>query len=213
MSKLYFDIETGGRDLEDVQRFMPTEWPTGNAKDPAKIAAAIEEKKAEWLDRTALSAVTGQILAASVAIDDDEPIFIHNVGEQLMLGELCDYLNEAIMKDFNIYHFNGEGFDLPFICQRAAVLGLPGFTKYTSTYKGKRYWQEQFIDVLRMWNMSNMIVAGTNLGNLARLLGVGEKSGSGADFAALLKTDFEKAKAYALNDVAILRGVVKKMGI
>jgi hypothetical protein len=131
---VYFDIETGPIDLTTLELLFADEWdetkckgyeligtkfdPTmvkvGNLKDEAKIAAKIDEKRAEFekaladvtinvakgreeawrtfVERAPLSAVTGQVLAIGYGItcnDDTGPGFQVRIDAQSRLGNEC----------------------------------------------------------------------------------------------------------------------------
>lgn len=211
MKKLYWDIETEGLPLEKVEKLMPEFEAPGNIKDPEKIKAAIEAKKADWMEGLALKAITGRIVAVTVA-QDDEPKMYAGDEKQLITGML-EFLNGAIADNSAAYAWNGSGFDLPFLCQRAAVYSIPAFAMLTVNVKGRFYWREQLIDPKMVWANYSPDHAGTSLKSVAYALGVGEKSGNGKDFAALLKTNRKEAEQYAINDVKLLRGIVQRMGI
>ena len=63
MNYTVFDIETGALPLAELEAIMPEFEPSKVLKDPEKIKADIEAKRAEWIDRAALSPVSGQVLA------------------------------------------------------------------------------------------------------------------------------------------------------
>ena len=69
--KIYWDLETEGLPLEKIASIMPEFEAAGNIKDTDKIKASIDAKKAEWLDKTALKAITGKIIAVTVAVRND----------------------------------------------------------------------------------------------------------------------------------------------
>jgi hypothetical protein len=211
--KFYFDIETEGLAPEQLTKLMPEFEAPGNIKDPAKIAAAIADKRADWLDKTALKAITGRIVAVTVAKDGQEPEMRSGDELELIRGILDD-LGNVIGQNDQAYAWNGHGFDLPFICQRAAVYeGIAAFAMLTN-HKGGRYrWHDSLIDPKLVWSNYSPDHTGTSLKSVALALGVGEKSGDGKDFARLLKEKPDEAKAYALNDVNLLRAIVKRMGI
>lgn len=211
--KYYFDCETGPLDADELAKVMPEFKPKGNLKDPAKIEADIAEKRQDWLAGAALRATTGRILAITSAWDDAEPAFYCCPDERTMLDIVLTDLNQAITMNASVYTWNGHGFDLPFICQRAAVHGLPAFRQLTTSFKGRWTWAEQFIDAMQVFAGPFNSSSGCSLATVAAALGVGQKSGSGADFAGLLVSDPVKAKEYGLNDVRLLRGIVQRMGI
>src|SRR6185295_2941177 len=138
-----------------------------------------------------------------------EPEF--SVGEEKALIEFA--LQELCDPAVTVYGWNLHGFDLPFLCQRAAVHGVKAFSCLTTKFKGRYSWCENLVDAMTVWNMSHQHVSGSGLGAVALALGVGEKPGNGAEFAELLKSDPEKAREYAVNDVNLLRNIVERMGI
>lgn len=213
MKKLYWDIETEGLPVEQITPLMPEFEAPGNIKDESKIKAAIEAKKAEWLDKAALRAITGKIVAVTMAKDGYEPLMSSADDESLLIATALIALKEAISLNAQAYAWNGHGFDLPFLCQRAAVYDIQAFRDLTTFRYGRYYWNENLIDPKLVWSNYSPDHTGTSLKSVSHALGVGEKSGDGKDFAALLKTNPDEAKKYALNDVELLRAIVKRMGI
>ena len=212
MTRLFWDLETSPLDDEQLlNKLMPDFTAASNVKDPAKIAAQIEEKKKDWLDKLALKAITGRIVAVTIAQDDGEPV-MHVGDEKNLIIALVDNLKEVISQNASAYAWNGSGFDLLFLCQRAAVHNIPAFRDLTVNVRGKFYWHESLIDPLLAWTMYQD-KAGASLNSVGIALGVGEKAGSGKDIAALLKSNPDEAKAYALNDVTLLRAIVQRIGI
>lgn len=213
MKKFYWDIETEGLPINQIEKLMPEFEAGGNVKDPAKIAAQIAEKKAAWLETTALRAITGKIVAVTSAIDTQDPEM--QVGDEENLIKTClSNLKSCFGLEMNAYAWNGSGFDLLFLCQRAAVYNIPAFAELTRQSSGGRfYWNERLVDPKMVWANYSPDHTGTSLKSVSLALGVGEKTGDGKDFAALLKTDPKKAEEYAINDVNLLRAIVGRMGI
>lgn len=212
MNALYWDLETEGLPQDKILPLMPEFSAGGNVKDPAKIAAAIEEKKSEWLDKAALKAITGKIVAATFAGNSGEPE-MHTGDEADIILVMLGALMGSIGRNENCHAWNGHGFDLPFLCQRAAVHDIKAFGQLTSKFRGRYYWNEYLIDPKLVWSNYSPDHTGTSLKSVSFALGIGEKSGSGKDFAHLLKVYPEKAKEYALQDVRLLRSVVQRMGL
>lgn len=210
--KLYFDIETEGLPFEQIEKIMPEFSAGGNIKDPIKIAASIAEKKAEWLDKTALKAITGKIVAVTIAVGTMPPEMV--IGdENELIGRIVGELKSCIGMNGEAYAWNGSGFDLPFICQRAAIFGIPAFKDLTNNVRGRFYWHESLIDPKMVWSNYSPDHSGTSLKTVASVLEVGEKLGRGKDFASLLMSNPSEAEKYALNDVNLLRSIVQRMGI
>jgi len=221
MKSLYYDIETCALPIEDLRKIMPefdeNEVKTGNIKDPEKIRAKIEEARegheANFIDRAALKAISGCVVAVTFAEDDAPPQM--KVGDELaLIRHFRDRCNTAIHLGANIYSWNGAGFDIPFMLQRGAVhnLGLHG--KFMSCFKGRFSVNERFIDAMQVWIAAyGGDKTGSSLNTVSKALGIGQKTGSGKDFAALLKSDPKKAEEYALMDCVLLRDIVTRMGI
>lgn len=212
LPRLYFDIETSAQPIEQLEKSMPEFKPDSRLKDPAKIAESIAEKRQAYIDNAALSATTGQIIAFSYAIGDDEPVV--TIGREVVLLNGASYLFEKIVSQNGCaYSFNGHGFDLPFLAQRGIANGKPALRRLLFTrFKGRTYPHETQIDVMREW-CCGQDFRGNGLDAVAKALGLPGKTGSGKDFAKLLETDREAAIAYAKNDVALLRQIANKMNL
>ncbi len=151
-------------------------------------------------------------MAVTSAEDVGEPT-MHIGDEKGLIETTLSLLKDVIHFNASAYAWNGSGFDLLFLCQRAAVHNIPAFAALTVNVKGRFYWREQLIDPKLVWSNYSPDHTGTSLKSVALALGVGEKTGNGKDFAALLKTNPKEAEKYALDDVKLLRGIVQRMGI
>lgn len=202
---IVFDIETGP--APDAAEYAPDFEAPSNYKDPVKIAAYKAEKIVEWLNQAALSAVSGQLLAIGLRQDGRTTI-------------LCDEKEDTMLWDFwaTVAHdgalqgpligFNSNRFDIPFLVRRSWRHGVP---VPRGLMRG-RYMSDGLIDLMQVWQLGDY-QANVKLGTLARWLGVGEKSGDGAAFADLLKTDREAALNYLRNDVELTEKCAVALGI
>lgn len=219
MLNIVFDIETGPLPDDQLEKVKPEFKAPGNLKDPAKIEAAIREKEQEWRDNAALSAVTGHVLAigytnerggiATIVVGDNieqADGSFKTVDECLLLQGFWGSFQARQQTSVRFVGFNIFGFDLPFMIRRSWMLGIP--VPY-NVRKG-RYWSERFVDLRESWQLGDRMASGS-LDVIARAFGVGEKNGSGADFAKTLKVDRHAAAAYLENDVNLTRLVDQRM--
>lgn len=200
-----FDIETGAASPEVLQRVRPEFKAARNLKDPAKIAADIADKEADWLERAALDASTGVVLAigigsglASVRIFEGE--------EKAIISDFWCWLHDRIAAGEEVAGFNIYGFDLPMLVRRSWILGIPA----PRIIRKGRYWHENLVDVMEVWTCGNRDQK-ISLDNLSKALGIGEKTGSGKDFAALLKENRLEAIAYLKQDIALTRKCCERL--
>jgi hypothetical protein len=112
------------------------------------------------------------------------------------LNSACD---EAIVT------FNGHRFDLPYLIRRCWKLGV----KISNTIQGP-FRTPRFIDLYEQWQCFDRQES-ISLDKLSGFLGVGEKSGSGKDFAALFASDRSAALAYLANDLKLTADCYHKM--
>ena len=232
MKNLFFDIETGplpeSELLAMLPPFDPAEVKTGNIKDPAKIAEKLAEAaanhKRDFIDRAALDPLTGRVVAIGVQIET--PAFDRESGtvNRSLAGsefQMITYDDEAeILRAFwshvrgdgtrlnTVIGFNSNQFDLPFLFRRSWKHGV----QIPFGLRRGRYWGDQVVDIRDNWQLGDRMAKGS-LGAIAKHLGLGEKSGSGKDFAALLASDRKAAEAYLKNDIDLTVKVANALGV
>jgi len=201
------DIETGPLDKTELAANMPVFEAPANWKDPEKIAAAIVAKEKAWLEDAALDALTGRVLAIGTLeagkfeclADDDEPA---------LLRKFWAFVQSPESGLQRIIGFNCNSFDLPFLVRRswkhriALPLGL----------REGRYWGREVVDLRDTWQLGDKQSKGS-LDAIAKHLGVGAKTGSGLDFAALWIVDKKKALEYLNNDLILTQKIAQRLGI
>lgn len=202
-----FDIETAPLPDTELQPFMPTEWALGNIKDPDKIRAAIESKKAAWKSDAALSAMTGRVLVIGLLIES-QFIFIGGPAtEATMLHEFWSAVEDG--QDIHrLIGFNCCSFDLPFLIQRSWKFGVP----VPRAIRRGRYWSDNIVDLRDIWQCGDRQAHGS-LDTISKHLGTGAKTGSGADFHLLWSTDQAKAIEYLKNDLLLTSKMASKLGV
>ena len=132
---IIIDIETKA-DKNLLPIYLDNITAPRNIKDPEKIKANIEAKKAEATSRLATDQDFSEIACIGVKIND-EP------SKLVTLEELI----ELISKD-KIVTFNGKAFDLPIIMKSAIKAGLPIKEKFSDMTK--RWSTESHIDLMEL---------------------------------------------------------------
>jgi hypothetical protein len=199
-----FDVETEGYPKEtQLKMFEPTFDPDGRLSLPDKIAADIAKKTDEWCSKAALDAARGRVLAIGI-LTDDGVSFIEGQEPEMLLDFWKVWRNE----NFGAFigHFS-RGFDMPFLMRRSYVWGI---TVPDGVVEG-RYFSRKLICTMEHWCQGTRDTI--SLDRLARALDVGKKVGNGADFAPLYHSNKEAALAYLDNDLRLVQGCAKKMGI
>lgn len=200
----YFDIETGPLPDEQLALVKPEFRAPSNYVDPIKIAASIQSQEAAWRERAALSALTGQVLAVGILVDDYPTIH-------------CVVERENIVAFWHEFQCGGrfvgfaiKGFDLPFLVQRSFVLGI----EVPPSVLDGRYFSIRFVDLQECWTCYNpQLREGASLDAICAACRLGRKNGKGADFARLFTEDGQKALAYLENDLFLVKALAERMGI
>ncbi|MDI6770124.1 MAG: hypothetical protein QMD04_10685 [Anaerolineales bacterium] len=139
--RLFFDLETTVNPENIVH--MPEPEAPANLKDPEKIAAAIEAKRLEQIERAALdpdygkilslgfTCITGDAYAITVIVNRD--VYFPNPDHQWLAvpeyaateGELLEiFWREFAACGGCCIGYNILGFDLPYILRRSFALGV-----------------------------------------------------------------------------------------
>lgn len=205
---ILFDIESGSLSDSEIAPFMPKFEAPSNYKDEAKIHAYIAEKQKEWKAGAALDPMTARVLAIGLLIDDSFVLISEPATEAIMLHEFWDSITDGFNDIHRLIGFNCNLFDLPFMVRRSWKLGV----KVPEALREGRYWARQIVDLREVWQLNDRQAHGS-LDTIAKHLGVGAKSGNGADFAKLWKEDRDKAVAYLKNDLQLTAAIAQKLGV
>ena len=122
---LFFDLETHANPA--ALALLPEPKAPANLKDPAKIAAAVEEKKAERIAQAALDPDTGVIAALGFRRYPDGPTTACLVGDEGLPDEaalIARFWAELAAVRGRSAGYNVLGFDFPFLQRRSMSLGL-----------------------------------------------------------------------------------------
>ena len=201
-----FDIETSPlpreRIIELAGDFDENSVKTGNLgleKAMEKIAKAKENFIEDKVDRGALSAEYGFVVAIGIKEGDEERLLFGS--EEEMLPKFWTMvLNDYCEGDAFWVGFNSNNFDLPFLLRRSFMVGakVPSECVPVSRYWDGSFWKDLF-DVYKAGDFRATI----SLDRFCRACGLDGKNGSGKGFGDLFKKDREKALEYCLNDIRI----------
>lgn len=97
--------------------------------------------------------------------------------------------------------FNSNSFDIPFLVRRSWKLGVSVPKSLFKVSYGRVRLNANCIDMLDFWSFGTR--DSIKLRDLAKFLGVGEKTGDGADFSGLYESDGKSAIDYLRNDVLL----------
>jgi 3'-5' exonuclease len=133
---LFFDIETECN--PDAIQYIDEPTAPSNWKDPVKIEAYVAEKKAELIEKAALDADYGRIIAIGWKVDDQPVNSRLNVAEYdegMVLSVFWDLYAEC---GGHSCGYNIIGFDLPYLMRRSFDLGvkpsiIPNLAKYRTS--------------------------------------------------------------------------------
>lgn len=204
---IVFDIETGPLPHEYLDMIVPEFSPPSNFKDPDKIAANLAEQKAKWIERAALSPITGKVLCIGVRDVDGSFYTIDGDGDEAVLLQQWKKLSERSHTE-TLVGWNTSSFDIPFLVRRAWKLGVAPCLRAGTNLR----YLENWIDLRETWGFGDKWTDGS-LNDVARFLGAGSKTGDGKDFASLWTTDKDAAIAYLRNDISITFEVAKRIGV
>lgn len=204
---IIIDIETGIS--KDAELFMPTFEANKTLKDKEKIADDLTKKMIEWESKCALSPLTGEVLAVgqykTFSIIDSQK---EDISEEDLLNLFWNDYGKYLKLGHTLIGHNLKGFDLPFLYRRSLKYGIkPLWNPQTDRYN------KQIVDTMELWSCGLYPKEYISLDNLAKFLGVGEKSGSGKDFAKLFKNPGTRQDAldYLKNDLEITYRIAEKL--
>jgi len=183
---------------------MPDFSAPGNLKDPVKIAAAIEEKKANWRADGALHAERGQVVV--IGWRDGSVHGYLDGAEPDILTALWDLLEKEML----VVGFNLHRFDLPFLIRRSWINGV--HIPMGTIFRNGRIDENRFVDLLKLWQCGDRQEY-ISLDMMARSLLGRWKTGSGADFRNLWAADRQAALEYCKADVDLTWDCALRMGV
>ena len=197
---LFFDIETEAN--PDALEFLPEPTAPANYKDEAKIAAYIEEKRQQEIERAALDADYGRIVAIGLKVKSGPVISMvyPQDNEADMLGVFWQTLYEqkGLCCGYNVL-----GFDLPYMLRRSMELGVPVVFKPNLA----KYRLLPTLDLMGvLYNWQNF----KGLKFVAQRYGL-ENPLPELDGSQVANMDAETLRAYVENDVNLVYQLWQKM--
>jgi len=206
-----YDIETGPLPLENIEAFLPKrEAPTNYGEEAAAKYVARHRKKD--IEKAALSAMTGKVLAIGYLHPDDQlEILECDADEATLLRAFWAYFTrDVIHQRIHTFGFNNLDFDLPFLLTRSQTLDvLETVPPEVLNYHKFRYYSDHHHDIR---NLLFGELAKASLGTVANFFGTKhQKSGQGKDFAELWATNKQAAREYCANDIRVTEDVVRKV--
>ncbi len=209
--KIIFDIETGSYSEETLFAIMPEFSAAANVKDPAKIAAQIAEKQAEFISGAALSATTSRVLAIGFKVEDGDTQILTNdsdddEGEIEILESFIGFV--GTIKPYQLVGHNVKGFDIPYIIRRCWLHGIS-----VPVFAWTKKYSDTVIDTYEVWSAGQWQAKG-KLNEIAKFFGFEEKTGTGDQFAQWFRGgEKERAIEYLQRDIELAENVARKMGV
>lgn len=156
---LFFDVETvyGEQDYDALSPVMQKQWEKrarkqleagGEDASPAKL----------YYEQAAIHAEFGRVVCISVGIllppsdNGGVPGFrvksMYGRGESKVLQNFAGLLNQSKTPNRLCGH-NIKGFDVPYLCRRMLINGLP--LPDTLNITGKKPWEVNMLDTMELW--------------------------------------------------------------
>jgi hypothetical protein len=204
-----FDLETCPR--EDIDGFIPTPEAARNLKDPVKIAADLEEKRAEQLAKLGLDWNLNRIVAIGwqTELMTSPYVAITSLVEWMLLDK---FWHEA--RGRRLIGFKARTFDVPVLIQRSRLLGV----SYRSVNLA-RFGRGEVTDLSDMLTFDDApctYVMKRTLTNFCKLFGVTTPDDpvEGKDIAALVQAgEWDAVRHHVKVDVLKTVGLARKLGV
>lgn len=235
IDRIYFDLETGPqpyRVIEGIVAYDDSEGPKmGNAKKPETI----ERKKKEWEEtkvqrkkqhygkvysRAALNPLIGRVVGAGYFRESfgDAVIDIDLQDEARVIEDLVKQIGDVFRRGGLVITYNGDSFDLPFLANRAAILGID-----VNRYVGADLFNEfgktpnAFVDLAKVWLRHGSGYSRSfdmpKFDELCAAFGIPAKTCGfrGDKFHQVAMDNESLARDYLLEDVQALRQLSQKL--
>lgn len=231
MIDMVFDIETRGLSRERLaEQYVPKlapdiRQPPKSCDTPAKVQKwqqdamekyleAENERRAEFFDRAALSASTGEVVCIGWITGHEFGRHCPHLGQHCEADILQQWVHAAtrvVEQGGRLIGHNVKGFDLPFIFQRCYVHGIKCGHLVRALMRGKWWREDRVGDTQEAWLLGtgNGFI---KLNALARILGLPQKSASGDQVANMT---FEAVARYCClgepSDVSLTLSIAARL--
>jgi hypothetical protein len=211
MMKLVLDIETAGALTPEMEAFLVERVEADkNLKDPIKIEQNIADKKKAIVEKAALKATRGKIIAIGLIRDFPttgwgDPEIYQEEGPGLR--RLWEYVSDPQFK--NLITYNGFGFDLPYCIQRSMMLGIKVPANVRPLFLSK--YKDHHIDLMQLWTCG---VYGeyVTLKELCIAFGIEPPKGDGADVPRLYaEGKMDEIVAHCQDDLRATKELYERM--
>lgn len=204
VSRCVFDLETLA--IDDAASYVEDPEPAKNLRDPEKIAADIEKKRAEQISKAALFPWTSRIVAIGVWDENaPEPAVIVCKTEHDEAVALREFW--ASRQHATLVGFASLSFDIPTILARCRLLGVPAPNVSVDRYRSPH------TDLLQELTWKGAIHS-RSLHWFCRRFGLPVMDEhKGKDVARLAaEGDWDGIRNHCLNDVTLTRALAERLG-
>ena len=194
--RIIIDIETISSN--DCELFKPEFQADKRLTNEDKIKEDLLKKETEWLEKTPLDYLTGQV--ALIGVNDDNYVNMYqadSIDEYNILDCFWNSNYSEWIKNGNlIIGFNIKRFDLPYLYMRALKYGIKPQWKFNDRYN------TQIIDLMELFEQGLYDKKFKySLDKVLQYFGLEKKLDTGKNFGELWKTDKDKAIAYNKDEI------------
>ena len=217
MNYLFLDLETIPCQTIEPPQFDLESVKLGNLKDPEKIKVKVQEAEekfnADLVKNMSLDPNLCQIISCAMLLVDERGQI--NAGdESAIFNEKTDYgIIQAlpILDKFILITWNGKHFDIPVIWKRSIIFRIPFLSFQYYLKLTHKYNNDAHIDLQLIWNQGGY----GSMADCAKTLGIKHKEiMTGADvYDAWKNKEYDKIKAYNMEDVQTLYHIAKRIGV
>ena len=177
---LFLDIETIPGDLSLIPEEIPVK--VGAITDQQKLKAKVAAERNKWVEKAALSWVTGRIICVSIRGDGITENFVDYNEHRLLMSVKSWFEELDYNTQFKIVTFNGLDFDIPYLVGRFAINEIRWPWPLTSLQFAKPWDTRMHIDLfywLTRGGKMKLWIGGTTMDSFVNYFGIDipDKSG------------------------------------